>query len=71
MLDGLHEDLNRVLKKELTEPVESNGRPDDIVSEEAWKRHLVRNKSVIVDMFQGQLKSTLVCPMSSCGLQFP
>jgi ubiquitin C-terminal hydrolase len=28
---------------------------------EAWKNHLMKNKSVIVDLFQGQLKSTLEC----------
>ena len=28
---------------------------------ETWKNHLQRNKSVIVDLFQGQLKSTLQC----------
>lgn len=29
---------------------------------EAWERHLKRNQSVIVDLFQAQLKSKLVCP---------
>jgi len=28
---------------------------------EAWKNYLQRNKSVVVDLFQGQLKSTLEC----------
>ena len=32
------------------------------VAEEAWKNHLKRNRSVIVDLFQAQLKSTVVCP---------
>jgi len=27
----------------------------------AWKNYLLRNKSIIVDLFQGQLKSTLKC----------
>ena len=27
----------------------------------AWKLHLQKNKSVIVDLFQGQLKSTVEC----------
>ena len=38
------------------------GRPDAVVAEEAWKRHQMRNRSVIVDNFQGQLKSRVVCP---------
>jgi len=62
VLDGLHEDLNRVLQKPATAPVESNGRPDDVVAAESWERHLQRNRSVIVDNLQGQLKSRVVCP---------
>ena len=27
----------------------------------SWKNYLLRNKSIIVDLFQGQLKSTLKC----------
>ena len=62
LLDGLHEDLNRVHKKPTTQPVESAGRKDEVVAKEAWERHLQRNKSVIVDLCQGQFKSTVVCP---------
>lgn len=62
LLDGLHEDLNRVLKKPLTQPVESAGRTDAVVAAESWDRHLQRNQSVIVDSLQGQLKSCVVCP---------
>lgn len=28
---------------------------------EAWKEHLQANRSIVVDLFQGQLKSTLKC----------
>lgn len=62
LLDGLHEDLNRVRKKPYTETVESNGRPDEIVAEESWNVHLKRNKSIIVDTFQAQLRSHVRCP---------
>eukprot|EP01116_Phalansterium_solitarium_P025615 TRINITY_DN987_c0_g1_i1.p1 TRINITY_DN987_c0_g1~~TRINITY_DN987_c0_g1_i1.p1 ORF type:complete len:921 (-),score=331.15 TRINITY_DN987_c0_g1_i1:567-3248(-) len=62
LLDGLHEDLNRITKKPYTEAKESNGRPDAVVADEAWQQHLQRNQSVVVDFFQGQLKSTVVCP---------
>ncbi|KAL0485657.1 ubiquitin carboxyl-terminal hydrolase [Acrasis kona] len=62
LLDGLHEDLNRIKKKPFTEAVESKGRPDHIVADEAWAVHKMRNDSIIVDTFQGQLKSELVCP---------
>ncbi|TMS40167.1 hypothetical protein L596_006581 [Steinernema carpocapsae] len=62
LLDGLHEDLNRVRNKPLTGTVEANGRPDRVVAAESWTNHLRRNDSVIVDLFHGQLKSHLECP---------
>jgi hypothetical protein len=62
LLDGLHEDLNRVKKKPYVEMKEADGRPDEDVSKEAWSLHKSRNDSIVVDWFQGQLKSTLVCP---------
>eukprot|EP00899_Mesostigma_viride_P022823 jgi/Mesvir1/3725/Mv15003-RA.2 len=65
LLDGLHEDLNRVLNKPYVEAKEAAGRPDIVVAEEGWANHKARNDSVIVDTFLGQFKSTLVCP--SCG----
>ncbi|KAI6649306.1 Ubiquitin carboxyl-terminal hydrolase 4 isoform X2 [Oopsacas minuta] len=61
LLDGLHEDLNRVMNKPYIELKELD-KPDDIAAQESWDRHLMRNKSIIVDTFQGQYKSTLVCP---------
>lgn len=36
-----------------------------MVAEEAWQRHKMRNDSFIVDLFQGQFKSKLVCPTCS------
>lgn len=46
----------QVLDKPYVEIKESDGRADDEVSREAWENHLKRNRSVIVDLFQGQLK---------------
>ncbi|KAF6725350.1 Ubiquitin carboxyl-terminal hydrolase 15 [Oryzias melastigma] len=62
LLDGLHEDLNRVKNKEYIELRDADGRPDHEVAGEAWRNHLRRNDSVIVDKFHGLFKSTLVCP---------
>ncbi|XP_004581515.2 ubiquitin carboxyl-terminal hydrolase 4 isoform X2 [Ochotona princeps] len=62
LLDGLHEDLNRVKKKPYLELRDANGRPDAVVAKEAWENHRLRNDSVIVDTFHGLFKSTLVCP---------
>lgn len=65
LLDGLHEDLNRVKQKPYIEMKDSDGRPDEEVANECWKNHMARNDSLIVDECQGQYKSTLVCP--ECG----
>ncbi|MCL7044181.1 hypothetical protein MKW94_030699 [Papaver nudicaule] len=65
LLDGLHEDLNRVKNKPYIEAKDANGRPDWKVANECWENHKARNDSVIVDVCQGQYKSTLVCPSCS------
>ncbi|KAG7477995.1 hypothetical protein MATL_G00075790 [Megalops atlanticus] len=62
LLDGLHEDLNRVKKKPYLALRDAEGRPDEIVAREAWTNHRLRNDSIIVDIFHGLFKSTLVCP---------
>ncbi|KAG9445256.1 hypothetical protein H6P81_016596 [Aristolochia fimbriata] len=63
LLDGLHEDLNRVKCKPYIEAKDSEGRPDEVVANEYWANHLARNDSIIVDVCQGQYRSTLVCPI--------
>ncbi|XP_029350658.1 ubiquitin carboxyl-terminal hydrolase 15 isoform X3 [Echeneis naucrates] len=65
LLDGLHEDLNRIRKKPYIQLNDANGRPDKVVAEEAWENHIKRNDSIIVDIFHGLFKSTLVCPVCS------
>eukprot|EP00658_Telonema_sp_P-2_P027753 TRINITY_DN2137_c0_g1_i3.p1 TRINITY_DN2137_c0_g1~~TRINITY_DN2137_c0_g1_i3.p1 ORF type:complete len:943 (+),score=259.08 TRINITY_DN2137_c0_g1_i3:156-2984(+) len=64
LLDKLHEDLNRIRDKPPTEKIEiSDEMPDpEEVAAEAWRRHKLRNDSVIVDNMQAQYKSTIVCP---------
>lgn len=81
MLDGLHEDLNRIKRKPYIgetctgstcitaycdiEERDSDGRTDLDIAEEQWSIHLQRNRSIVVDLLQGQLKSTLQC--SECN----
>lgn len=65
LLDGLHEDLNLVLKKPLVEKDDSK-KPDEIKSLESWIGFLRRNQSLLVDLFYGQFKSTLYCPDPDC-----
>jgi len=65
LLDGLHEDLNRIIKKPYVEkPDWEDGGDLELVrlAKESWDGYLLRNDSVIVDLFQGQYQSTLVCP---------
>lgn len=52
MLDGLHEDLNRVKCKPYIEVKDGDGRPDEEVADEYWGNHLARNDSIIVDVCQ-------------------
>ena len=71
LLDGLHEDLNRILKKPATEKPElKNDSANDLkaiaeLAKESWRCHKLRNESVILDLFGGLYKSTLVCPECS------
>ncbi|KAF9269146.1 cysteine proteinase [Marasmius fiardii PR-910] len=65
LLDGLHEDLNRVLKKPYVEKPDWEGGDDKELmklAKASWDGYKLRNDSVIVDLFQGQYQSTLVCP---------
>lgn len=61
LIDGLHEDLNRIKKKPFVEAIESNGRDDTLMSSESWRRYLLRNDSELVDILYGQTKSHVTC----------
>lgn len=66
LLDGLHEDLNRIHRKPYIEAPDWTGGSDaDMVrfAQQQWDLYKARNDSVIVDLFQGQYRSTLVCPV--------
>ena len=67
LLDGLHEDMNRIRSKPTTEKIESNGRDDELIARESWRRFLLRNDSELVDCCFGQLRSHVTC--SNCRYQ--
>jgi ubiquitin carboxyl-terminal hydrolase 8 len=58
LLDGIHEDLNRVQQKPYIEDRDCDGTQDEVDAILAWKNYLRRNKSLVVDLFQGQLRNT-------------
>ncbi|RRT80857.1 hypothetical protein B296_00021674 [Ensete ventricosum] len=68
LLDGLHEDLNRVKHKPYVEAKDASGRPDEEVADEYWGNHLARNDSIIVDICQ---VSSLVLCSSTVNLSYP
>ncbi len=57
-------DLNRIKKKPYVpkpeEPAAGAVIDERKMAAEAWRGHRLRNDSVVVDLLQGQLKSTLV-----------
>jgi ubiquitin C-terminal hydrolase len=63
LLDGLHEDLNKISIKPYKEISEKGDDEDDeTAAKRFWDLHLMRNDSVIVDLFHGQYRSTITCP---------
>lgn len=68
LLDGLHEDLNKIINKPVTEWPEisdeqaSNPEAIEKLAEECWRLHKLRNESSIMDLFCGLYRSTLQCP---------
>lgn len=69
LLDGLQEDLNKILKKPYIEKPDST---DEMMhnraaltefAEKCWDIYKARNDSVITDLFAGMYKSTLHCPV--------
>ena len=66
LLEGLHEDVNRVTARPrpITEDIDEN-LSDSQKAMESWKRFTRFDNSKFVDLFVGQLKSTLRCTV--CG----
>ncbi|EGT53487.1 hypothetical protein CAEBREN_19011 [Caenorhabditis brenneri] len=64
VLDGLHEDLNRIKKKPYIEDNDEDAKlPEAEYAAKSWQVYKMRNDSIIVDTLHGQLRSTLICPV--------
>ena len=61
ILDLMGEDLYRKGKKPYVETSEMEGQSEEEAAKEAWHKHLLRNESIITDLFHGQFKSTVNC----------
>ena len=58
MLDGLHEDLNRVRQKPKWYELEDiDGESDEQKAERYWQYNVERNSSPVGDLFAGQPQS--------------
>ncbi|KAH8110726.1 cysteine proteinase [Phellopilus nigrolimitatus] len=66
LLDGLHEDLNRILQKP---PIKATPEreaelevlPQQIASQQEWNLYRTREDSIVVDFFQGQFRNRMEC----------
>lgn len=65
LLDGLHNEVNRVMVKPKAPVEDFDHLSDDEKSKRMWNKYLESEDSKVVDLFVGQLKSTLTC--SECG----
>ncbi|XP_041030305.1 ubiquitin carboxyl-terminal hydrolase 2-like isoform X2 [Carcharodon carcharias] len=65
LLDGLHNEVNRVSVRSKATADDLDHLLDDEKGRRMWKKYLEREDSRIVDHFVGQLKSSLTC--SECG----
>uniref|UniRef100_A0ABM0M5K7 ubiquitinyl hydrolase 1 n=1 Tax=Saccoglossus kowalevskii TaxID=10224 RepID=A0ABM0M5K7_SACKO len=71
LLEGLHDDINKVLRKPRYNEEISDDLTDMEKAREAWNRYTSRENSRIVDIFVGQLKSTLQCTVCRhCSVTF-
>ncbi|XP_044057795.1 ubiquitin carboxyl-terminal hydrolase 2a isoform X2 [Siniperca chuatsi] len=65
LLDGLHNEVNRVTVRPRGTVEDFDHLPDEEKGKKMWSKYLEREDSKIVDLFVGQLKSSLTC--SYCG----
>ncbi|KAL3043268.1 hypothetical protein OYC64_021064 [Pagothenia borchgrevinki] len=67
LLDGLHNEVNRVTVRSKVSDEDFDHLSDDEKGKRMWNMYLEREDSKVVDLFVGQLKSSVTC--SSCGFR--
>ncbi|CAL8360339.1 unnamed protein product [Merluccius merluccius] len=65
LLDGLHNEVNRVTVRPRGTTEDFDHLPDEEKGKKMWSKYLEREDSKVVDLFVGQLRSSLTC--SHCG----
>ncbi|VEU37710.1 unnamed protein product [Pseudo-nitzschia multistriata] len=67
LLDALHEDTNRVtIKPYVEKPEQGENESDAHAADNAWRMHLRREDSRVLENFVGQVKSRLECCEKGC-----
>ena len=70
LIDSIHEDLNKVIVKPIVKRKNSDWEQryksieilDKLKSKIEWNNFLKRNQSIMVDLFYGQYKTSIICP---------
>ena len=62
LLKAIHNEFNSHHGVVLYENIEGDGKNDEEISIKAWELFKKQNDSIIVDLFHGQLRSTIECP---------
>jgi len=65
LLDGIHEELNRITTKKPYKELNFEDKPLAQQSDLWWKYYEERDNSIICDLFQGQLMNRIQCKV--CG----
>lgn len=61
LIEGLHEDVNKVTEKRTRTMPNFDSLCEESKAEKTWQFYLSKDNSFIVDLFMGQLKSSLEC----------
>ncbi|XP_052255497.1 titin homolog isoform X2 [Dreissena polymorpha] len=61
LMEGLHEGLNEGKDKPRIQEQSNEGHTEESSAKIPWRDHTLHNDSILVDLFQGQIKKTITC----------